>query len=205
MGQLLDGVRQFVESFILGSGPLGVGILMFLENLFPPLPSEIIMPFAGFLVDQGRLNPIVILLSGTSGAVLGGWVLFVFGKKLGIKKLNLFIKKYGKYFFLEKTDLQKALGRFEKNGEKIVFLGRLIPGIRSLISIPAGIKKMHTLRFLIYTTIGSFIWNAILLFSGFYLGKSWEKILSFIDIYEIYIWTALVVFALYKVYRSKFT
>ncbi len=164
---------------------------MFIENLFPPIPSEVVMPFAGFLVDKGEMNFAGVMLAGTIGAALGATAIYYLGIKLGEERLRGWIKRNGKYLLMSEDELDSSLKTFNKHGKKMVLFGRLIPTIRSLISIPAGLERMNIGIFLIFTLIGTTIWNLILAGGGVYLGRNWQRILGWIDTYSYVIYAIL--------------
>ena len=164
---------------------------MFIENLFPPIPSEVVMPFAGFLVDKGEMSFTGVMLAGTLGAVVGAVAIYFIGMKLGEKRLRNWVETNGKCLLMSKDELDSSLETFNNHGKKMVLIGRLIPTIRSLISIPAGLKKMNIIVFLIFTLIGTTIWNLVLAGGGVYLGQNWEQVLGWLDIYSSIIYTVL--------------
>ncbi|WP_432481031.1 DedA family protein [Moraxella sp. ZY200743] len=175
---------QFISDWVLEImdklGLFGVTLMMFLENVFPPIPSELIMPAAGFAAAMGQMNIIAVIMAGTLGSVLGALPLYYFGTMLDEHRLHRLTKKYGKYFLLKPSDIVDAQAWFDKYGKSVIFFGRMIPAIRSLISIPAGMARMPLLPFLILTTFGSAIWSAILAYAGYALGANYELVEEFI-------------------------
>lgn len=172
MNQISAWVLMIMAKF----GYLGVMFAMFAENVFPPIPSELIMPAAGFAAAQGELNLILVIIAGTVGAVLGALPLYYFGSIFNKERLVIFTQKYGKYVFVTPDDILASDDWFNKHGKKAIFLGRMVPGIRSLISIPAGMNRMPIGNFLILTTLGASIWTTILTLAGYYLGKNYARI-----------------------------
>jgi len=154
---------------------------MFLENIIPPIPSEIIMPLGGFLVYQQKLNFYILVFWGLFGTILGSLPWYYLGKLVNEKRLSNFLDKQGKYLGISSSDLMKSKRWFEKYGVALVFWGRLIPGIRTLISVPAGIELMPLRKFLIWTTFGSFIWVALLTYAGFLFGENYPIIENYVD------------------------
>jgi membrane protein DedA with SNARE-associated domain len=147
---------------LMGStGYFGIILLMFLENVFPPIPSEYIMPLAGFMVMQDKFSLAGIIIAGTLGSVLGALPLYLLGKRLGEEGLKDFAERRGRWLTLTADDVTRANGWFDKYGGTAVLLCRLVPGIRSLISIPAGINRMNMFSFLFFTTIGSAVWTTV--------------------------------------------
>ena len=184
MSQILEQIAEFVQSLILQIGYPGVAIVMFLENVFPPIPSEVVMPFAGFLVGRGELSFVGIWIAGTLGAVLGAVVLYYIGMWFGDAVIRNFLRRYGKWIMTSEADYDRALKIFEKYGNVVVFFGRLIPLVRSIISLPAGANHMPLPRFLLFTTLGAAIWTGALAYAGVVLGENWEEIIGFIDQYQ---------------------
>ena len=160
---------------------LTICLAMFLENIIPPIPSEIIMPLGGFFVYQEKLNFFILVFWGLFGTILGSLPWYYLGRLVNEKKLSRFLDKRGKYVGITSDDLAKSKRWFDKYGVSLVFWGRLIPGIRTLISVPAGMELMPLRKFLIWTTFGSLIWVAILTYAGFILGENWQMIESYLD------------------------
>ena len=160
---------------------LTICLAMFLENIIPPIPSEIIMPLGGFFVFQEKLNFFILVFWGLFGTILGSLPWYYLGRLVNEKKLSRFLDKRGKYVGITSDDLAKSKLWFDKYGFSLVFWGRLVPGIRTLISVPAGMKLMPLRKFLIWTTLGSLIWVAILTYAGFILGENWQIIESYLD------------------------
>ena len=165
-------IKSIIEEF---SYP-GIIFLMLLENVFPPIPSELIIPLAGFVSTQGKLSLLGVILAGTLGSVLGAVALYYVGKKLGGERLKSWADGHGKWIGLSREDLEKSDRWFERHGSKTVLFGRLVPGVRSLISIPAGISDMRLPVFLVYTTLGSAVWTAALAIAGRALGRNYEQV-----------------------------
>lgn len=184
MSAIMDKVQEIITAIIMALSYPGIALVMFAENLFPPIPSELVMPFAGFIVGKGEMNLVAVMLAGTIGAVLGALALYYIGMWADETIIRRFIRSYGKFFFISEADIDKTLAFFAKRGEIVVFTGRLIPLVRSLISIPAGMNRMPMGRFLLWTTFGSLIWNGILTYAGIVLGSKWEEVLGLVDRYE---------------------
>lgn len=160
----------------------GIVILIFVENIFPPIPSEIILTFGGFLTTYTRLTVLGTTIFSTIGSVFGAIALFSIGKLLSPDRLNKFIEgKIGKRLRLNKEDIDKARETFLKRGNNAVFFCRFIPILRSMISIPAGMSGMKFGYFIVLTTLGSFVWNLVLISLGAFAGKSWEKVAVYVD------------------------
>ena len=174
---------------------------MFLENLIPPIPSEIIMPLGGFYVYQGSLNFYILVVSGLIGTVIGALPWYFLGKLLNEKKLSKFIDKKGKFVGISVEDLEKSRLWFDKFGVSLVFWGRLIPGIRTLISVPAGIELMPINKFLIWSSLGSLIWVIFLTSAGYLFGENYENIGLYIDNFKIILKPIFAIFILFILIR----
>jgi membrane protein DedA with SNARE-associated domain len=173
-------VSDWVVRLIEQSGYLGVGFLMFLETLFPPIPSEVIMPVAGVTAAKGELELSLVILSGTAGAMLGNIFWYLAARALGIERLKPLIRKHGRWVTVNWREVQRAQGWMERHGTAFVLLGRLVPTVRSLVSIPAGLLKMRFRRFIIASTLGTFAWTAFLAGAGFRLRSDFAEIDHFI-------------------------
>ena len=161
-------IADLIDAF----GAPGVALLMALENLFPPIPSELILPFTGFLVGRGELGFLPALVASTAGSLSGALILYALGRWGG---RNL-ILRYGRLLRVKEADLDRAEGWFDKYDEWVVLFGRMVPGVRSVVSIPAGMLRTPFLKFVLLTTVGSAAWNALLLGAGWYLGENWQQI-----------------------------
>lgn len=159
----------------------GIVLLMFIENVFPPIPSEIIMPLAGYMAAQQQLSLPGTILAGTAGSVLGALPLYYLGRKLGEDRLKEFADKHGRWLTLSRHDIDNAKRWFDRYGAAATFVCRLIPGVRSLISIPAGITSMSWVTFLIYTTLGTGIWATLLAYLGYVLGRNYTTVADYVD------------------------
>lgn len=189
MQSIIDWIVGLME--VLGAP--GVGIAILLENLFPPIPSEVVLPLAGFTVAQGSLNLINVFIWSVLGSVIGAYILYGVGAWLGLERL----RKIADWMWLVRvSDVDKSIEFFHKHGKPSIFFGRLIPGIRSLISIPAGLDRMNLVMFGLWTTLGSGIWNAILIFLGLKLGENWEQATVWADTYSKVIYVVLILIIL---------
>ena len=197
--EILKPLVEFITSFIAHLGYSGIFSLMILESALIPIPSEIIMPFSGFLSSTSRLDPILVTVSGSLGNLVGSVLTYYLGIKAGRK----FILKYGKYILLKKEHLEITENLFERYGDRISFVGRLLPGIRTYVSLPAGIGKTSFTRFVIYTFAGSIVWNSMLTYIGMSLGTNWKNI----DKYSIYLDIASVLlvaaFVMWFIYNTR--
>jgi membrane protein DedA with SNARE-associated domain len=197
--ELLKPLVEFITSVIAQLGYSGIFFLMILESALIPIPSEIIMPFSGFLSSTGRLDPFLVTLSGSLGNVIGSLLTYYLGIRAGRK----FILNYGKYILFKKEHLETTENLFRRYGDKISFAGRLLPGIRTYVSLPAGIGKTDFKKFVIYTFAGSLLWNFMLTYVGMSLGRNWKNI----DKYSVYLDVAallsVALFIVWFVYKTK--
>lgn len=166
----------WITNILNDMGYAGVAWLAFLENVFPPIPSELIMPLGGYLASQGAMTLAGVVVAGTFGSVVGALLLYAIGWWFGEARLKAFADRHGRWLTLSRTDVEKASTWFARHGTWAVFAGRLIPGMRSLISIPAGLQHMNLPKFLIATTAGSLAWTAILVCAGYTLGENFGEI-----------------------------
>ena len=176
---------------------LTICLAMFLENIIPPIPSEIIMPLGGFFVYQQKLNFYFLIFWGLLGTILGSLPWYYLGRLVNEKRLSNFLDNKGKYLGISSKDLIKSRMWFEKYGVSLVFWGRLVPGIRTLISVPAGIELMPVRKFLIWTTFGSFIWVTLLTYTGFLFGENYLIIKTYLDHIKFFVKPILILIFLY--------
>ncbi|MUG85537.1 DedA family protein [Paenibacillus timonensis] len=173
-------ITDFMEQF----GYFGVFLLIALENVFPPIPSEVILTFGGFMTTYTSMTPVGVIVFSTLGSVLGAVILYGIGYLVNVDRLEGWIERYGRFLRLKKEDIRRADAWFDRYGYWTVLFCRMIPLIRSLISIPAGMSKMKFGLFLLFTTIGTLIWNVALVLLGAAVGGSWEEIVAFMDVYS---------------------
>lgn len=174
-------MANWVMGTMYSAGYAGLVFLMFLENLFPPIPSELIMPLAGYMATQERLTIAGVIVAGTAGSVLGALPLYYLGRRLGRKGLDQFADRYGRWLTLSRRDLERSRNWFERHGKAAVFFCRLVPGLRSLISFPAGVARMNLAVFLAFTTLGAALWTALLAGLGYGLGRSFRQVDQWLD------------------------
>jgi membrane protein DedA with SNARE-associated domain len=197
LATLIEQLRLVLEHILLSMGYVGLAATMFIETIFPPIPSEVIVPFAGFLIATGEFHLTPALIATTTGALLGAIFFYYLGARLGEHRTRAFFKKYGKWMFISVSDFDRALSFFNRHSTAVVFWARFVPGVRSVISIPAGIARMNFAVFLVLTACGSAIWNMLLLTAGIYLGHNWDEALVIIDRFELVFYAAFLAFALY--------
>ena len=169
-------MSQWIINLINDAGYLGVGFLMFLETVFPPVPSEVIMPVAGLAAARGTMSLAGVIASGTAGAMLGNYFWYLAARVVGLERFRPFIKRFGRFLTLDWAEIEKAQRLFGTQGWAIVFFGRMLPTLRSLISIPAGLLKMRLTTFFFWSTIGTAIWTTLLAMAGYMLGKRFQEI-----------------------------
>lgn len=205
-------MQEFILTIMNQFGYFGVFLLIAIENIFPPIPSEVVLLFGGFMTTQTKLTGVFMTLFATLGSVVGALVLYYLGKILNKKRLKKIVAgKVGKILRLKATDIDKADVWFDTKGNKTVFFCRFIPIVRSLISIPAGMSEMAMGKFLLYTIAGSIIWNAVLIFIGSQVGENWPMIVDIFNRYShiIVILLAILFFVFlgwfYKKGKSKTT
>jgi membrane protein DedA with SNARE-associated domain len=196
---MVEWITRTMESL----GYLGIGLLMFLENLFPPIPSELIMPLAGFTVAKGNMQMVPAIAAGVIGTVLGAFPWYYAGMILGEKRLMDLADKYGKWLTVSSRDIEKAIAWFNQYGGRAVFICRLVPGVRTLISLPAGISRMNLGMFLLYSTLGTIIWTSLLTYAGFLLGDNYDLVDEYLaPVSKIVLLVLLLAFGVW-VWRRK--
>ena len=187
---MIDAITSWVTSLMETLGAPGVGIAIFLESAFPPIPSEVVLPLAGFTASQGSMGLVAAIVWATVGSLLGAYLLYFVGHLVGADRL----RKIADWLWLvEAADVDKSIAWFDKYGSPSVFFGRMVPGIRSLISIPAGIDRMGLVKFTLWTTLGSAIWNSILVYLGFTLGENWHTVTDYMGEFSLIIKILLVI------------
>ena len=173
-------MSDWVVRLIDQSGYLGIGFLMFLETIFPPIPSEVIMSVAGVAAGQGKLHYGLVVISGTAGAMLGNIIWYLAARALGLERLHPFIDRWGRWLTITWPEVERADRWFRTNGLLFVFLGRMLPTVRSLVSVPAGLLHMQFRRFVLASTLGTLGWTALLAGAGFKLGENYARIDDFL-------------------------
>ncbi len=200
-------MQQFILHIIEQFGYFGVFFLILIENVFPPIPSEVILLFSGFFSSYTSLSVFYMILASTLGSFLGAIILYYIGKIFNKERLKKIVNgRLGKILFLKENDIDKADEWFDNKGNKSVFFCRFVPIVRSLISIPAGMSEMPMGKFIIYTICGSMIWNTVLICLGYRLGSNWEYVLTILDKYQMLVIVILVIifgYVIIKFYRKK--
>lgn len=184
-------MENWITSVMEQFGYVGIFLLIMLENIFPPIPSEVILTFGGFMTTTTNLSVAGVVVTSTLGSVGGAVVLYGVGLLIDIRKVEQIVERWGHILRLTKNDIHKANGWFSKYGMWTVFFCRFIPLIRSLISLPAGMGHMNFLVFLILTTAGTLIWNIVLVLIGAAVGESWESVVGYMDVYSYIVYGAI--------------
>ena len=184
LGDILNAIKIWVENIISTMGYPGLYLVMFLENVFPPIPSEVVLPLAGSLTLTGKFSIPMITFVGMLGSLTGAFLFYGLGKWLGEPRVRQLMAKFGKYALLSTDDLDRSLGWFDKYDDWVIFFSRMVPIVRSLISIPAGIASMSFAKFSFYTILGTALWSFVLSFGGRLLGEQWPLIADFINTYQ---------------------
>jgi membrane protein DedA with SNARE-associated domain len=197
--EILNPLVQFITSIIAALGYGGIFLLMIFESALIPIPSEIIMPFSGFLVAAGKFGLVGVILAGSLGNLVGSIATYFLGIKLG----RAFLLRYGKYILFRPHHLAFTEQLFHNYGEKIVFVSRLLPVVRTYISLPAGIGRTDFFKFIVYTFAGSLIWNTMLTYAGVQLGRNWRHIDQYSQYLDIIAMIAVIAFIIWIVYRNR--
>lgn len=197
---IIDSINQFIIDLIANTGYIGIFLAMLIEGIFTPIPSEMIMPFAGYVAYTGELNFFLVILVGTIGAVIGSFIAYLLACHLG----RPLIDRYGKYFGLDQAKLASAERWFKRWGVWGIFIGHSLPGIRSLISFPAGLAKMDRLKFVTFTFLGALIWNTVLVTAGYMLGENWIEFWKSTDGLDyVILGTLAAVLVVYLIYSRR--
>lgn len=198
-GSTVLALTDWATDAISTGGPAVLTFVMFLENVFPPIPSEVVLPLAGDLVEQGELNPVVALAAATLGSVLGAQVLYEAGRHGG----RPLVLRYGRVLRMDDTALDRADGWMDRHGTKVVLAARMVPLARSVVSVPAGTTQMPRGPFIAYTAIGSLLWNAALIGAGWALGATWEQASDWVGVLSTVAAATAVVAGLFLWWRTQ--
>lgn len=189
---MLGDLATWVQDVIERLGAVGVALLVVLENVFPPIPSEIVLPFAGFVAQRGDGSVLAMIVAATIGAVVGALVLYGVAAVIGPVRLSYFIERFGRWFGVKPADLARAEAWFDRHAVAAVLLGRCVPLIRSVVSVPAGFRRMRLAPFVVFTALGSVVWNTVLIGAGAILGDQWEKVEPYVAVLQ-YVVVAVIV------------
>jgi len=187
---LLSSLATWVQDVIEQLGYLGVALLVVLENVFPPIPSEIVLPFAGFVAQQGSDSVVLMILAATVGSVIGALIMYWIAAVIGDERLHAFTRRFGKWVQIREADLTRAEEWFDRHAMSAVLVGRCVPLIRSVVSIPAGFRRMKLIPYIAYTFFGSLVWNIALVGAGAVLGENWERVEPVVATFQ---WIVIVV------------
>lgn len=190
---------SWITGLIDSMGAFGVGLMMFIENVFPPIPSELVMPLAGFNAAQGEMSLVMVIVAGSIGSLAGAYLWYWIGQRIGRDRLLGFAERHGRWTAITPDDIEKAQGWFDRRGGAAVFLGRLIPTVRTLISVPAGIAGMPLPRFLAYSAVGTALWTTLLTLLGYWLESGYEAVSTWLDPISWAVLIAIVGFYLWRV------
>lgn len=200
-------MQNFIFMVLEKYSYFGVFFLIFIENIFPPIPSEVILLLSGFMTSYTSLNVMLMIIFSSFGSLFGAILLYYIGKILNKDRLKKIVRgKIGKVLFLKEKDIDKADAWFDNKGNKSVFFCRFVPIVRSLISIPAGMSEMPMVKFIVYTFCGSLIWNTVLIRLGHTLSDNWSIMLDILDKYKIIaivIMLCIFIYVLYKFYKKR--
>ncbi|MFM7820792.1 MAG: DedA family protein [Actinomycetota bacterium] len=209
LGDLANWVQDVINQF----GYIGVALLVVLENVFPPIPSEIVLPFAGFVAQQGATGAgsaansdtsvLGMMIAATIGSVVGALILYFIAAAIGPERLRIFIDRFGRWFGVKSSDLVRAEAWFDRRSVVAVLVGRCVPLIRSIVSIPAGFRRMNLTSFIVLTALGSAVWNIALIGAGAILGDQWERVGEYISVFQWLVIAAIVLLVL-RFALSKF-
>ena len=187
---MLSSLATWVQDVIEQLGYLGVALLVVLENIFPPIPSEIVLPFAGFVAQQGSESVVLMILAATVGSVIGALIMYWIAAVIGDERLHAFTRRFGKWVQIREADLTRAEEWFDRHAMSAVLVGRCVPLIRSVVSIPAGFRRMKLIPYIAYTFLGSLVWNIALVGAGAVLGENWERVEPVVATFQ---WIVIVV------------
>lgn len=203
LNNLLGDFVNLVFVIIEKMGYVGIALLIAAENVFPPIPSEAVLPAAGFISTEGKFSAPLVVVASSVGALIGAYILYFIGKFANNRFLHTLLAKYGRYVLMEEDDLDKSEEWFKKHGEPSILFGRMVPLVRSLISVPAGYVGMPLWKFTIYTTIGSAIWNIILVYAGVLLGENWEVVGTYVSEFQHVVLAIILLVGLFFIYKRR--
>jgi len=205
LGDLANWVQDVINQF----GYFGVALLVVIENIFPPIPSEIVLPFAGFVAQQGSAgvaqsdtSVIGMMIAATIGSVVGALILYVISSAIGPERLRAFVQRFGRWFGVKQTDLLRAEAWFDRRSFVAVLVGRCVPLIRSIVSIPAGFRRMKLTSFILLTAVGSAVWNIALIGAGALLGDQWERVGEYVGVFQWLVIAAILMLLIRFVYSK---
>jgi membrane protein DedA with SNARE-associated domain len=193
---------DWITGWLEGGGYFGVFALMLVENVFPPIPSELVMPLAGYLAAQGKLSLVGVIAAGTLGSVAGALLWYWVGRRIGLDRLRRFARNHGHWLTMDEAEVDRASGWFDRYGWWAVFVGRMVPAVRTLISVPAGIAAMQLVPFLAVTTAGSALWVTFLTLAGYLLEGQFERVEGWLNPVSNAVVAGIVLWYAYRVIRG---
>ncbi len=199
---MLDDITNWVTDVVETLGYVGVAFLVALENVFPPIPSEAVLPLAGFVAGRGDANVVGMIVASTVGSLVGAWVLYGVAAGIGPIRLRRFIVRFGRWFGVREHHLDRAEAWFDRRSNAAVLIGRCVPLIRSVVSIPAGFRRMELVRFSALTAIGSAMWNTALIVAGAILGDRWEEVGDIVGLFQAVVILAIGAIVAYALWRT---
>lgn len=194
---MADWIFRIVE----GLGYLGIALLTLLENVFPPVPSEVVMPLAGFIASKGELGLAGAIIAGSIGSLAGSTIWYFIGRRVGSRRLREWVDKHGRWLTMSNEDVDKVHEWFQRRGRTAVFIGRLIPGIRTWISVPAGLSDMPFWPFFLYSAVGTTIWTAMLTIAGYWLGSNFQNLEKPIGLASTAVFVIIAVWYVWRQFR----
>jgi membrane protein DedA with SNARE-associated domain len=198
----MDWLTELVTDIVQTLGYVGVAFLVALENVFPPIPSEVILPLAGFVAGEGEASLPGMIIAATVGSVVGAWLLYGVSAWIGPDRLHQFVVRHGRWFGVKEPDLIRAEDWFDRRSGTAVLIGRCVPLIRSVVSIPAGFRRMPILRFTAFTALGSLMWNTALIGAGAILGERWKQVGDVVGLLQGVVIVAIVGGVLFLMWRK---
>lgn len=183
---------EWITSLIDRAGYAGIAFIMFLEGVFPPIPSWLVMPLAGFEASSGRFHPALVVLAGTIGSTLGAICWYFVGRLIGVERLKGFAARHGHWLTLNPAQLDRADRWFDRHGAPAVMFARVVPIVRTFISVPAGVFAMNLKQFILFTAIGDAVWNGMLATAGYFLRAQYERVDDFLDPVAIVVLTIVI-------------
>lgn len=198
-------MAEWVIDTIGRFGYAGIAFLMLAENLFPPLPSELIMPFAGFLAARGELHPALVVAAGALGSVLGALPWYYAGRKVGAERLKRMAQRHGRWIALTPDEIDRGTRLFEKRGPLVLVFGRLVPALRTVVALPAGLAQMRLVPFVLWTLAGSVLWNSLLTLAGYLLESQYERIAKWLNPVSTGIFVIIAIWYIVRVLRHPST
>jgi membrane protein DedA with SNARE-associated domain len=196
---------DWITGWIAALGAPGVALFMFLENVFPPVPSELVMPLAGFLAARGESSFALVVAAGTAGALAGAVLWYWIGRALGADRLRRLAARHGRWLTMHPDDIDRATDWFDRHGGKAVFLGRLVPAVRTLISVPAGVARMPFARFLAFSAAGTLVWTALLALAGYVLKSQYHRVADWLNPVSTAVVAGLAAWYLWRVVTWRAT